>query len=55
MKVKIIEDSDYRTLEYKINQFVRDVQVIEIKYKIFNRNGICSNVYNAMIMYEETV
>lgn len=52
MKVEIIEDNNHTNLEWKINNFIKNIKVVDIKYKIFNRSGI-SNMYNAMIMYEE--
>lgn len=56
MKVKILESGTIGDLEHKINLFCDEIEskrdhIVEIKYKIFLRNGI-GNIYNAMIIYE---
>lgn len=56
MKVKILESGTIGDLENKINLFCKDIDmeygyVLDIKYKVFQRNGI-GTIYNAMIMYK---
>ena len=53
MKVKIIDDIDAPSLEDKINNFIKDKEVIDIKYQIdsckVNRLVI---TISALIMYK---
>lgn len=55
MKVKIIDDVDAPSLEDKINDFIKDKNVIDIKYQIDSYQvnlGLVITI-SALIMYKE--
>jgi hypothetical protein len=61
MKVKIIGGSNYKDLEYDINQFIKDKRVIDIKYQakyvVVHYRGCVPDsgtiIDRVFIMYEE--
>lgn len=55
MKVKIIDDVDTPSLEDNINEFIKDKEIIDIKYQINSCQGNLGLVLtiSALIMYEE--
>ena len=50
MKVKIINETDPFSLEDKINNFIKDTDVINIKYQICTYQRL---FISALIMYKE--
>lgn len=55
MKVKIVDDIDAPSLEDKINNFIKDKDVIDIKYQIDSCQvnlGLVITI-SALIMYKE--
>ena len=55
MKVKVFDENHEKDLEDSINKFVKDIDVIDIKYQVaISMNGeeqlYC---FSAMIIYEE--
>ena len=55
MKVKIIDDVDTPSLEDNINEFIKDKEIIDIKYQINSCQGNLGLVLtiSALIMYED--
>lgn len=55
MKVKIIDDVDTPSLEDNINEFIKDKEIIDIKYQINSCQGNLGLVLtiSALIMYEK--
>ena len=55
MKVKIIDDVDTPSLEDNINEFIKDKEIIDIKYQINSCQGNLGLVLtiSALIMFEE--
>ena len=51
MKVKMISGCSYIDLEEEINEFIKDVEVIDIKFQIKDD----ANRYIAMVMYKEEI
>lgn len=55
MKVKIIDDVDTPSLENEINKFIKDKEVIDIKYQTdsIRDNVVLVTTFSALIMYKE--
>lgn len=55
MKVKIIDDVNTPSLEDDINEFIKDKEIIDIKYQINSCQGNLGLVstISALVMYEE--
>ncbi|NRN84086.1 sporulation protein Cse60 [Lactobacillus helveticus] len=55
MKVKIIDDVNTPDLENKINSFIKNKAVFDIKYQINSSQGRLGLIFtmSALIMYEE--
>lgn len=55
MKVKIIDDVNTPSLEDSINEFIKDKEIIDIKYQINSCQGNLGLVItiSALIMYKE--
>ncbi len=56
MQIKVFDEEHEEDLEEKVNDFIEDVKVIDIKYQV----AVCMfsdeqvYCYSALIMYEET-
>ncbi|WP_289683281.1 sporulation protein Cse60 [Lactobacillus intestinalis] len=57
MKVKIIDGLDTSNVEDKINDFIKNKEIIDIKYQINSNQGqsclVGIVIISALIMYEE--
>ena len=55
MKIKMILKYDIESLEKEVNEFIENVEVIDIEYEIVSEPGtfISMHKHIAMIMYEE--
>lgn len=53
MKVKILSSSIIRELEKSINNFIKDKELIDIKYQILKTDGVRVAYYSALIIYDE--
>lgn len=54
MKVKIFDEENEEDLENKINDFINDKKIIDIKYQIALAIDLAEQIYcySAMILYE---
>lgn len=53
MKVKIMSSDSTYELEKLINDFIKDKELIDIKYQILKMNGLRLGYYSALIIYDE--
>ena len=53
MKVKIMSSNSTYELEKLINDFIKDKELIDIKYQILKMNGLRLGYYSALIIYDE--
>ena len=52
MKVKILYDNYMSGLEYMINEFIKDKEVINISFSDACHNEIPFGTYSALILYK---
>lgn len=53
MKVKFMSSDSTYELEKLINDFIKDKELIDIKYQILKMNGLRLGYYSALIIYDE--
>lgn len=53
MKVKFMSSDSTYGLEKLINDFIKDKELIDIKYQILKMNGQRLGYYSALIIYDE--
>lgn len=53
MKVKFMSSNSTYELEKLINDFIKDKELIDIKYHILKTDGVRVAYYNALIIYKE--
>lgn len=53
MKVKIMSSNSTYELEKLINDFIKDKELIDIKYSILKTDGVRVAYYSALIIYDE--
>lgn len=53
MKVKFMSSNSTYELEKLINDFIKDKELIDIKYQILKTDGLRVAYYSALIMYDE--
>lgn len=53
MKVKFMSSNSTYELEKLINDFIKDKELIDIKYQILKTDGVRVAYYSALIIYKE--
>lgn len=53
MKVKIMSSNSTYELEKLINDFIKDKELIDIKYQILKTDGVHVAYYSILIIYNE--
>lgn len=53
MKVKFMSSNSTYELEKLINDFIKDKELIDIKYSILKTDGVRVAYYNALIIYDK--
>lgn len=53
MKVKFMSSNSTYELEKLINDFIKDKELIDIKYQILKTDGVRVAYYSALIIYDE--
>lgn len=53
MKVKFMSSDSTYELEKLINDFIKDKELIDIKYQILKTDGVRVAYYSALIIYDE--
>lgn len=53
MKVKFMSSNSTYELEKLINDFIKDKELIDIKYSILKTDGVRVAYYSALIIYDE--
>jgi len=54
-KIKTFDSSYLQGLDEKVNRFIKDVKVIDIKFDVVANMHNTDRTFYAMIMYEEEV
>ena len=49
MKIKIIEDTEIENFEDKVNDFIKDINLVSIDYEAYSQDEY--TFYSALILY----